>query len=288
MTDVVITYVNCEDVVWREQFEATASKCDGDIPRIDGARYRDFGTLPLLVDGVKKYMPWVRNIYIVVSGETQVVKDIEGVTWVFHRDIIPQELLPTFNSTCIELFLWRIEGLAEQFIYFNDDMFPIGRMEEEDFFFRGLPKITATQPNAPRYNLYSYHLTNSRRVAAEALGVEVSGVPVRFGHTATPMLRSTWRFLWEKQAERLWTSCTPFRTSRNINQEAATYVHYLSRKYASSFRRCAYTTTSRVLSGLTIPNSQIVCVNDTRRCYITDGAGEKIRNFIINQQTKSK
>ena len=43
-------------------------------------------------------------------------------------------MLPTFNSYAIETMLWRIEGLADRFLYFNDDMMLVGPVEPTDFF----------------------------------------------------------------------------------------------------------------------------------------------------------
>ena len=47
------------------------------------------------------------------------------ITFVDHREIIPGDVvpLPTFNSSVIEAFLHRIEGLSDTFLYLNDDMF---------------------------------------------------------------------------------------------------------------------------------------------------------------------
>ena len=60
-----------------------------------------------------------------------------------HEQYIPQEWLPTFNNRCIELNLHRISGLAEQFVYFNDDMFLLKSVSPEDFFVDGKPCDTA-------------------------------------------------------------------------------------------------------------------------------------------------
>ena len=50
------------------------------------------------------------------------------------RDILPADALPTFNSHAIEASLHHIDGLAEHFVYFNDDMF-VGRpLRPEPFF----------------------------------------------------------------------------------------------------------------------------------------------------------
>ena len=41
---------------------------------------------------------------------------------------------PTYNSFAIESYLDRIPGLAEHFIYLNDDMFFGNNVTEGDFF----------------------------------------------------------------------------------------------------------------------------------------------------------
>lgn len=51
-----------------------------------------------------------------------------------HSDFIPQKYLPTFSSQPIELNLHRINGLAERFVYFNDDMFLLRPVKRELFF----------------------------------------------------------------------------------------------------------------------------------------------------------
>ena len=66
----------------------------------------------------------MENVFLLVSGETQVPSwvDRSVVNVVLHKDIIPERFLPTFNSTTIEMFMHRIPGLGEEFLYFNDDM----------------------------------------------------------------------------------------------------------------------------------------------------------------------
>ena len=93
-------------------------------------------------------MPFVRNVHLVVSGKTQVPEwASDRLKVVTHRDIIPEEFLPTFNSTTIEMFLHRIPGLDERFIYFNDDMFPVSPCREEDFFRDGKIVIGVLDPS---------------------------------------------------------------------------------------------------------------------------------------------
>ena len=55
---------------------------------------------------------------------------------------MPDVCLPCFNSAVIEHFLYRIPGLAEHFIYANDDMFINKPVTPETFFGKdGLPIV---------------------------------------------------------------------------------------------------------------------------------------------------
>ncbi|MFR2063638.1 MAG: hypothetical protein ACLS36_08490 [Streptococcus sp.] len=49
--------------------------------------------------------------------------------------------LPTYNSAAIELNLHRIEGLSENYLYFNDDMYLIRDSHPSDFYKNGQPKL---------------------------------------------------------------------------------------------------------------------------------------------------
>ena len=47
---------------------------------------------------------------------------------------IPEGYRPAFSANPIELNMHRIPGLAERFVFFNDDMFLLAPMAEADFF----------------------------------------------------------------------------------------------------------------------------------------------------------
>lgn len=86
-------------------------------------------------------MPFIRTVHLIVSNIEQVPEwlDQSKVHVVLHKDIIPEDLLPTFNSTTIEMYLHKIDGLSEHFIYSNDDMLAINALSQENFFKDGLP-----------------------------------------------------------------------------------------------------------------------------------------------------
>ena len=85
--------------------------------------------------------PWVRIIWIVVDDETPDLRSLSEnirakIRFVFHPDIFAEfaDSLPTFNSLAIESMLWRIEGLSERFMYFNDDVFLAAPLKPTDVF----------------------------------------------------------------------------------------------------------------------------------------------------------
>lgn len=283
MTDAVITYVNGADPAWQKEWEECL-QASGMSQNRSGARWRDFGTLPLLVRCIRKKMPWVRRIYVIVSGETQIDRRVEGVEWVMHRDIMPEEVLPTFNSTVIELFMWRIKGLAEQFVYFNDDMFPVAPLREDEFFDEdGQPLLTLRPPKNAHRNMYAFHLRNTYGLAASVAGKRVKcGEPPRFGHSASPMLRSTWEKLWKERETELMASCTPFRTVVNINQHAASYYQLLSGRWQMASRKVEYVTLNTLSEAQShiAHGCQILCANDTSKTGDIEAARRQLRELL--------
>jgi hypothetical protein len=90
-----------------------------------------------------RFAPWLRTIYIVTDAQTPPIfeelggtKDAEKLKLIDHHDIFSgfENHLPTFNSLSIETVLWRIEGIANQFIYLNDDFSLIRPVSQDDFF----------------------------------------------------------------------------------------------------------------------------------------------------------
>ena len=80
-------------------------------------------------------VPWIRHIFIVTDGQRPVwLKDHPKISVVDHRQIIPAERLPLFSSIAIEMYLDRIPGLSEHFLYANDDMFFNRPLEVSDFY----------------------------------------------------------------------------------------------------------------------------------------------------------
>lgn len=136
--DIVIPYVNGNDPEWiasKNEYYA-GSNLDDNANSED--RYEDWENLHILLRGVERFMPWVNKVFLVISNKRQIPSflnvDNPRLRVVTHEEYIPAEYLPTFNSNTIEMNYFRIKDLSENFILFNDDMFPMSDIDEGYYF----------------------------------------------------------------------------------------------------------------------------------------------------------
>ena len=137
--DFVIAWVDGSDPAWQAE---KAQYRGGPVADASAIRYREWDTLRYWFRGVEKFAPWVNRIHLITWGHLPAWLDTANpkLHIVNHKDYIPAEYLPTFSSHPIELNMHRIEGLADQFVYFNDDFFLTAPVSPEDFFLKGLPR----------------------------------------------------------------------------------------------------------------------------------------------------
>lgn len=135
--DVVYTWVNGADPVHAAR-RAEHLRLQRGIHEnaLDQARFRDNEELRFSLRALEQCAPWVRNVILVTAGQCPawIRRDHPKLRVVDHTEFIPERYLPTFNSHVIEAYLHEIPGLAEHYIYLNDDVF-LGRpCEKTDFF----------------------------------------------------------------------------------------------------------------------------------------------------------
>ena len=108
-------------------------------------RFNACGELDYCVRSLLYFAPWLRTIYLVTDAQQPDWLALLPCVWrnkiycVDHREIFRdfEHFLPSFNSLAIETLLWRIPGLADQFIYFNDDVMLLRPVMPNDFFESG-------------------------------------------------------------------------------------------------------------------------------------------------------
>ncbi|MBR3466887.1 MAG: hypothetical protein IKH15_06680 [Bacteroidales bacterium] len=270
--DYVVPMVFPSDPEWRKVLRGVTGTCYDAMGSTQAVRYRSWGTEELLVRCVRKFMPWVRHIFIILAQESQKQPwmDDYGIVVTYHRDFIPERYIPTFNSRTMEMFLYRIPDLSDRFLYGNDDMFPLSPLSEADFFQGGKPCQRYEElpfPDSP--NLFHTACLNGLNFVAKDYGKHFTGTWLRNGHGIVPILRSTCIDLWERHPKEISESITPFRDVRNFNQYIWGWEQHFSGNYVKYVpRRCLITmrgepTVMDILNPILARNNNgIVCIND--------------------------
>lgn len=277
--DIVITFVNGFDPEWQKSYE-THTK----TPIIE-KRFRDWGTLKFLMRGIETNLPFVRKVHLVVSQESQIPKWInrEKVNIVLHRDIVPHAFLPTFNSNTIELHLHRIKGLDEEFLYFNDDMFPVTLGKAEDFFRDGKAVIKFTK-HWFAFNMFKKICRNSYNLACKALGKKETTPFIRPQHICSPMLRSSCKEIYDKVKNDIFRSISRTRTGGNYTQYLFLDYMFLNdriinEKIEKKHFSLAITPVEKIVRFITRPTRKMVCINDV---HLSEKRYKKLHSAIIN------
>lgn len=122
-------------------------------PELEGAyrgtaaeiRFHDSGEIYYLIASILKYAPFVRRVYIVTDNQKPKLLDSfaeAGLCDPSFLEIVSHDVIfdglnavrPVFSPRPIEAAMWRIPGLSEHFVYFNDDMFVNAPLSPEDVF----------------------------------------------------------------------------------------------------------------------------------------------------------
>lgn len=144
--DAVITWVDGDDPAHRASRERYGDKAAFARDDVAGStRYASIGEIFWCVASINRFAPFINRIYIVTDNQNPHLDDFlqrnfpQGhipVETVDHKVIFRgyEEYLPVFNSLAIETMLWRIPGLSEHFVYFNDDCLLTAPVTPGDFF----------------------------------------------------------------------------------------------------------------------------------------------------------
>lgn len=135
--DLVCPWLDEKDPAWQQERNQYAS------PELYNSEcmFREWELMRYWFRGVERALPWIRKVHFVTWGHLPPWLNTEHpkLNIVRHEEFIPKAYLPTFNSIVISVNIHRIPGLAEQFIYTNDDFYFLDRVTPEEYFQNGLP-----------------------------------------------------------------------------------------------------------------------------------------------------
>ncbi|GHJ48435.1 exopolysaccharide phosphotransferase [Catellatospora sp. TT07R-123] len=143
--DAVYTWVDGADPAWRARRDAALAQRGVPPQAAVDARFADRDELRYSLRSLHLYAPWLRHVWLVTDDQVPPWLDPchPRITVVSHKQLFGGAgVLPTFNSHAIESRLHHVDGLAEHFLYFNDDVF-LGRPVPPSRFFQpnGLTKL---------------------------------------------------------------------------------------------------------------------------------------------------
>ena len=211
--DAVVTWVDSTDPKWVDAKQYYSQiKNPNQLPQgIQSFRFENVGELYYCLKGIQIYLPWIRTVYLVTMRPQQplYLTEFPKVRVVHHDEIFEDyDSLPTFNSLAIETSLHRIDGLAEHFIYFNDDCF-IGKPLTKNFFFTSEGQTRMFKRNT--INIYQ----ESTHKMLEDYGFDFT--PTAPAHHATPLKKEYFETVWTNFPHSLIkTQTSRFRESHDI------------------------------------------------------------------------
>lgn len=154
--DLVYLWVDGKDPVWQAKRNAAIGKTEESSSVNCEGRYADNDELKYSLRSIDMYAPWIHRIFIVTDNQVPEWLNTSNpkIRIVDHKEIIPEESLPCFNSSVIEHFICNIPELSEHFLYSNDDMY-INRPVTPATFFAsdGLPIIRLNRRFLRKYYL---------------------------------------------------------------------------------------------------------------------------------------
>lgn len=250
--DAVITWVDGDDVEHRrKRLSYVSNKGEDKLIDVGGeTRYRSVGEIAYCVASINRYARWIRTIYIVTDNQNPKVEtfiqknfgnDSIPIKIVDHKEIFRgyEQYLPTFNSLSIVNMLWRIEGLSNHFICFNDDLFLIRPVEPSDFFNMGRPiangywhiRWTAELLQKLRRKKNGHKAVTFRDFMMRAAAELKMPKFIRMVHTPHPLTRDGFVELYSDYPHLLEQNiCYRFRNEHQFSACALFYCYTLDRK----------------------------------------------------------
>jgi hypothetical protein len=141
--DALVTWVSGEDPSHRAKLNAYLESI-GHRPKIANPnRYRETGEFAYCIASLLKYAPWLRRVHIIADAQEPSFMPLlrqsgwaDKVVVVDHTELFSgqEQALPTFNNRAIMSMHWNIAGLAERYIYLNDDFMLVRPVKASCFF----------------------------------------------------------------------------------------------------------------------------------------------------------
>lgn len=313
--DFVIPWVDSKDEDWQRERLKYAPEDMSDDRNI---RYRDFENLQYWFRGVEKFAPWVNKIHFITWGHLPSWLNVHHpkLNIVKHEDYIPNEYLPTFSSHVIEINIHRIKDLAEQFVYFNDDIFITRPVKERDFFIDGYPRdIAALDIAIKKDDIHGSAVSNGIYIINKYFNKSKSIKNSFFKwinpingkyliktllltpwnyftgfqttHLANAYLKTTFEEVWDREEEKLLFTCNnKFRDKRDLMQYLFKYWQLASGNFKPIGKIGEYFNLGekpdQAVQAIKSQKYKLICINDSEVIDDFEGLKKSIIDSFNN------
>ena len=210
--DAVITWVDGKDPAHRRKLLSYSSAVQREEEDVASpTRFDSLGEIFYLVASLNRFAPWLRKIFIVTDAQDPGLTPF--LQRYFPKASIPVEIvdhtaifrgyeqyLPVFNSIAIESMTWRIPGLSEHYIEFNDDFLLARPAQPTDFFTPEGKSVIYADKYGAAWTRLTRALKSRRKDGGKkvtfkgmmlgALDYVPSRYFLHYGHTPRPLRRS--------------------------------------------------------------------------------------------------
>lgn len=241
--DAVITWVDGNDERHRQKLRHF---CPQDVlnaeDKAGDERFANIGEIFWCIASLNRFAPWLNKIYVVTDEQDPGLDGFLAANFpsgyipveiVDHKTIFRgyEQYLPTFNSITIETMTWRIPGLSDYYIEFNDDLMLAQPVTPEDFFtpdgkvicygeFSSIPFTRFTRLFKPRGTVTTK--------SSHANGAVEAGNRFRYlrlAHCQKALRRDFWENYYRDHPEKLIANIEyRFRSDKQFTSQALQYV----------------------------------------------------------------
>lgn len=275
--DIVLPYVDSSVPEWQDTFlEARHKKFVTERARnlflkLFSNRYASYGMFHYWWRGYEKFGP-PGKVHLLLQAESQIPswldKDNPRIVIHYHKDFMPEKILPNYNSSCIELcFLHEhTKDLTPFFLMMNDDFYFNAPTTIDDFVEDGKP-LTWKEIRTSRFNptcLFLSIVCNDLALVSKMSGKDCPHFT--HNHLAVCYKRDTTIDFLNKVWSTVAPSMTQFRDAKNYNHWIVRYwqdhtnIAIHSHKYPHKGYLEMPEATEKAVEALA--NSKVVCFND--------------------------
>ncbi len=244
--DAVITWVDGDDPrhkAKRQQFGTQRMFAEEHVA--GATRFSSLGEIFYCVASINRFAPWINKIYIVTDEQNPNLEPFlkqhfpQGyipIEIVDHKTIFRgyEHYLPTFNSISIESMTWRIPGLSEKFVEFNDDLILGAPVMPNDLFSERGAVCYATRKSyllTAFTRLFKYRRDGSKSVSYKQTMLNAADIAgnhrffLKMDHTPKGLSRSFYEEFFSRHTEVLERNISHrFRHASQFNPQELQYL----------------------------------------------------------------